>query len=194
MREAIRQRFSQVMKSRVKLIGKLLHNWLKKIIIHGRPYTNGSFRYCPHGRSFLTLHYEITRVYLWHYANTRYWYCYFIFVDCSCTHKFAQGHLHLWITTMSNNFLPSSIHSVACKKFTLCYARCIRRSCMGFYFFYYFLRYSGVNSLLLVLCTRCVSLLWSWYKLNRKSVYCMFVGSFTLTDRAWCLAALLTYR
>ena len=33
---------------------------------------------------------DITRIDLWHHANVEYWYCDAIFVNCSCTCKFAQ--------------------------------------------------------------------------------------------------------
>ena len=53
-------------------------------------------------------------IYLWHHANTKYWYCGAIFVDFSCTRKSGQSWF-LPVTNYSEYRFPA-IHGVTCKK------------------------------------------------------------------------------
>ena len=105
--EAIRQWFSRVTKSRVKIIAESPHEW-QKIVIHGNEciilfltryfmswthkfaIIERSFRHCCQGRPFLTEHCDVTTIDLWRHANAKYWYCDVIFVYCHCTRKLAQ--------------------------------------------------------------------------------------------------------
>ena len=107
--EAIRQWFSRVTKSRVKIIAESPHEW-QKIVIHGneciilfltryvchehtnplRTIIERSFRHCCQGRPFLTEHCDVTTIDLWRHANAKYWYCDVIFVYCHCTRNLAQ--------------------------------------------------------------------------------------------------------
>ena len=108
--EAIRQWFSRVTKSRVKIIAESSHEWQKKSLftvtnvlfyfLHAilcREHTNPlrtiierSFRHCCQGRPFLTEHCDVTTIDLRRHANAKYWYCDVIFVYCHCTRKLAQ--------------------------------------------------------------------------------------------------------
>ena len=105
--EAIRQWFSRVTKSRVKIIAESPHEW-QKIVIHSNEciilfltryfmswthksaIIERSFRHCCQGRPFLTEHCDVTTIDLWRHANAKYWYCDVIFVYCHCTCKLAQ--------------------------------------------------------------------------------------------------------
>ena len=108
--EAIRQWFSRVTKSRVKIIDESPHEWQKKSLftvtnvlfyflhaISCHEYTDPlrtiierSFRHCCQARPFLTQHCDVTTIDLWRHANAKYWYCDVIFVYCHCTCKLAQ--------------------------------------------------------------------------------------------------------
>ena len=112
--EAIRQWFSRVTKSRVKIIAESPHEWQKSLFTvtkvlfyflhalscngHTNPLkliTERSFRHCCQGQSFLTEHCEVTAIDLRRHANARYCYCDVIFVDCHCTRKLAQSRSSL---------------------------------------------------------------------------------------------------
>ena len=89
--EAICQRFSRVTKSRVKIIGKLHHEWPKNRYSRKRMYyfisytlfcpehkvllktiIHRSFRNCRQVRTFLPQYCDVTKVDLWRHANARY--------------------------------------------------------------------------------------------------------------------------
>ena len=106
MSEAIRQWFSRVTKSRVKIIAESLHEW-QRIVIHGNEcvilFLTCYFMSWTH-RSTTNYHWVLNSpllpravfsdLALWHHYNwsvascerARYWYCDIIFVDC----KLAQ--------------------------------------------------------------------------------------------------------
>ena len=108
--EAIRQWFSRVTKSRVKIIAESPHEWQKKSfltvtnvlfyflhVIFYHEHTNPLrtiierlFRHCCQGRPFLTEHCDVTTNDLWRHANAKYWYCDVIFVYFHCTRKLAE--------------------------------------------------------------------------------------------------------
>ena len=107
--EAIRQWFSPVTKSRVKIIAESPHEWKKALFtvtnilfyflhaISCHEHTNplrtiieSSFRQCCQGRPFLTEHCDVTTIDLWSHANAKHWYCDVIFVYCHCTRKLVQ--------------------------------------------------------------------------------------------------------
>ena len=129
--EAIRQWFSRVTKSRVKIIAESPHEW-QKIVIHGNEciilfltryfmswthksaIIERSFRHCCQGRPFLTEHCDVTTIDLWRHANAKYWYCDVIFVYCHCTRKLAQRRSSLVNNSREYRYLATrySRHSV----------------------------------------------------------------------------------
>ena len=114
--EAICQLFLQVTKSwvssRVRIIGRLPHEWPKKSLFTVRNvlfyflhrYTLFSMSWInnsaknnqwlisqlsPRTVFFLTWHCDVTTVDLWHHTNVGYWHCDVIFIDCSSTCQLA---------------------------------------------------------------------------------------------------------
>ena len=107
--EAIRQLFSRVTKSRVKIIAKSPHEW-RKIVINGNEciivFLTSYFMWWTHKsaknyhralispllprRPFLTERCDVITIDLWRHVNAKYWYCDVLFVDCHCTLKLAQ--------------------------------------------------------------------------------------------------------
>ena len=107
--EAIRQWFSRVTKSWVKIIAESPHEWQKSLFtvanvlfyfLHAilchehtnplRTIIERSIRHCCQGRPFLTEHCDVTTIDLWRHETAKNWYCDVIFVDCHCTRKLAQ--------------------------------------------------------------------------------------------------------
>ena len=113
--KAIRQWFSRVTKSRVKIFAKSPHEWQKivtnvlfyflhAILCHEhtnplRTIIERSFCHCYQGRPFLTEHCDVTTIVLWHHGNGKCWYCDVIFVYCHCTRKLVQR----WSSLVNNS-------------------------------------------------------------------------------------------
>ena len=89
---AIRQLFSRVTSSLVKIIAESPHSW-QKISIHGNSYIILYFtRHFMFWLSTQTLknNYRLSQFNLWGHVKASYRYREVIFVDCSCTRKLVQ--------------------------------------------------------------------------------------------------------
>ena len=93
-KKSLPNRFTSDKKS-LFTVTNVLFYFLHAILCHEetdplRTTIERSFRHCCKGQSFLTKHCDVTTVYLWRHANSKYWYCDVILIDCHCTCKFAQ--------------------------------------------------------------------------------------------------------